>query len=305
MTDIRPPKLLPGTLLHNSKYKINSSIGSGTFGDLYSATDLKTGKLFAVKVESKKLKRFQLQHEQKIYTILDGGTRVPSCYLYSSTADYNYLILEHLGPSLEDLFIACRRNFSTHTVILLADQMLRGIEWMHSRRLLHRDIKPDNFLMGLGENSDKVYLVDFGLSKFYVDLKTNDHIPLKYKDKLTGTARYVSINCHDGVENSRRDDLEAAGYVLLYFELGKFGGLPWQHLKASSKRQKHEKIANIKSSLSISEMCEKCRKITKPVLEEYLKYCRDLVFDDEPDYIYLRSLFRDVCLSRRIAFSLI
>lgn len=118
-----------------------------------------------------------------------------------------------------------------------------------------------------------------------------------YKDKLTGTARYVSTNCHDGIENSRRDDLESTGYVLLYFELGKLGGLPWQHLKATSKRQKHEKIANIKSSLTPKQMCEKCRvnngsKNIGPVLEQYLKYCRDLVFDDEPDYIFLRSLFR-------------
>ena len=127
------------------------------------------------------------------------------------------------------------------------------MEYIHGKNFLHRDIKPENSLMGLGKNSNLVYVIDFGLAKEFRDLKTHQHIPYQDKKKLTGTAVYTSINSHLGIELSRRDDLEALGYIFIYFFKGI---LPWHGLKANTKLQKYEKISGKKMSTPIDELCE-------------------------------------------------
>jgi len=159
---------------------------------------------------------------------------------------------------------------------------------MHTKSFIHRDIKPDNFLIGLGKRKlNQVYVIDFGLSKKYRDPKTHQHIPYVGRKSLTGTARYASINTHLGIEQSRRDDLESLGFVLMYFNRGQ---LPWQGLKADTKKEKYSKIAEKKMSTPIELLC----KHFPTEFATYLNYCRALRFDEKPDYSYLRRLFRNL-----------
>merc|ERR1712066_1070824 len=203
-----------GELRVGSKYRLGRKIGSGSFGDIYIGTNVQTGEEVAIKLESIKSKHPQLLYESKLYKILAGGVGIPNVHWYGVEGDYNVMVIDLLGPSLEDLFSFCNRKLSLKTVLMLADQMINRIEYVHAKNFIHRDIKPDNFLIGLG--------------KKYRDPKTQQHIPYREGKNLTGTARYASVNTHLGKEQSRRDDLEAVGYILIYLHKGK---LPWQGLK--------------------------------------------------------------------------
>uniref|UniRef100_A0A2K5SCR7 non-specific serine/threonine protein kinase n=1 Tax=Cebus imitator TaxID=2715852 RepID=A0A2K5SCR7_CEBIM len=188
------------------------------------------------------------------------------------------------GPSLEDLFNFCSRMFTMKTV-LMADHMISRIEYVHTKKFIHRDIKPDNFLMGIGHHCNKLFLIDFGLAKKYRDNRTRQHKAYREDKNLTGTARYASINAHLGIEQSRRDDMESLGYVLMYFNRT---SLPWQGLKAATKKQKYEKISEKKMSTPVEVLC----KGFPAEFAMYLNYCRGLRFEEAPDYMYLRQLFR-------------
>jgi serine/threonine protein kinase len=271
------------------KYRLGRKIGSGSFGDIFLGTNVQTHEEVAIKLESVKSKHPQLLYESKVLRILQGGDSVgiPCVRWYGTEGDYNIMILDLLGPSLEDLFNFCSRKFSLKTVLMLAEQMLSRIEYCHSKNFIHRDIKPDNFLMGLGKKANQVNIIDFGLAKRYRDPKTHQHIPYRENKNLTGTPRYASINTHLGIEQSRRDDLEALGYILVYFCRG---SLPWQGIRALNKKQKYDKISEKKMSTPFEILC----KGFPQEFPMYLNYVRGLRFDDKPDYGYLRRLFRDL-----------
>lgn len=208
------------------------------------------------------------------------------------------MVIDLLGPSLEDLFNYCNRKFTLKTVLMLADQMINRVEYMHLKGFLHRDIKPDNFLMGLGRKANQVYIIDYGLAKKYRDLQTHKHIPYRENKNLTGTARYASVNTHLGIEQSRRDDLESLGYVFMYFLRG---SLPWQGLRAGTKKQKYDKISEKKMLTSVEALC----KSYPTEFISYFHYCRSLRFDDKPDYTYLKRLFRDLFIREAYQFDYI
>ncbi|KAI3442103.1 Protein kinase domain-containing protein [Psidium guajava] len=277
------------------KFKLGRKIGSGSFGELYLGTNVQSGEEVAIKLESVKTKHPQLHYESKIYMLLQGGTGIPHLKWFGVEGEYNVMVIDLLGPSLEDLFNYCNRKFSLKTVLMLADQLINRVEYMHSRGFLHRDIKPDNFLMGLGRKANQVYIIDYGLAKKYRDLQTHKHIPYRENKNLTGTARYASVNTHLGVEQSRRDDLESLGYVLMYFLRG---SLPWQGLKAGTKKQKYDKISEKKMLTPIEVLCRSypCE------FTSYFHYCRSLRFEDKPDYSYLKRLFRDLFIREGYQF---
>ncbi|PPD82868.1 hypothetical protein GOBAR_DD20198 [Gossypium barbadense] len=225
------------------------------------------------KHEPVKTKHPQLHYESKLYILLQGGTGIPYLKWFGVEGEHNIMVIELLGPSLEDLFNYCNRKLSLKTVLMLADQLINRVEYMHSRGFLHRDIKPDNFLMGLGRKANQVYIIDYGLAKKYRDLQTHKHIPYQ----------------------SRRDDLESLGYVLMYFLRG---SLPWQGLKAGTKKQKYDKISEKKMLTPVEVLC----KSYPSEFISYFHYCRSLRFEDKPDYSYLKKLFRDLFIREGYQF---
>ena len=169
---------------------------------------------------------------------------------------------------------------------MIADQLVQRMEYIHNKNFLHWDIKPDNFLIGVGKKQHIIYAIDFGLAKRYRDPRTGEHIPYWDGKSLTGTARYASANTHLGVEQSWRDDMESVGFVLVYFLKGK---LPWQGLPAKSKNAKYDKIKEKKVATKIDELAKGCPK----EIQMYLDYCRNLKFEDKPDYKLLRNYLAD------------
>ncbi|KAI3333804.1 casein kinase I isoform delta [Ustulina deusta] len=266
-------------ILIDDRYRVDRKIGQGGFGLVYSGTDMHTGDEVAIKLmESRK----ELEDEAKTYKELAGKVGIPRVYWFGEEGSYSVLVFELLGPSLEDLFNYCNRRFSLKTILLIADQAISRIERIH-QRFLHRDVKPDNFLFGIGRQGNILYTIDFGLAKEF----SNDEQYMGYQGlPFGGTCRYASINNHKGLEQSWGDDLESLGYMLIYFARG---SLPWQGLKAATDHEKRELIKQKKMSLSGEELC---RDLLPTEFARYIDYTRSLGFRDKPNYGYLRNLFR-------------
>jgi len=215
-------------------FMLGRRLGSGTFGEVYYGR--RGNEEVAVKLEFASTKRSQLLNEWGLYSTLAGGPGIPRVFWHGKVGPLNALVMELLGPTIEELMKRCDHIFSPKTVLMCADQMTQRLQLAHSKGILHRDIKPNNFLVGRGENASQIYLVDFGLSKSYIDPETQQHVSYKTGRKgLTGTARYTSIGNHLGIEPSRRDDLQSLCHVLIRMARGT---LPWQGIKAPSKKKK-------------------------------------------------------------------
>lgn len=268
-----------------SLYRLGRKLGSGSFGKIYYAINSQNGQEVAVKTEEQSGRHPMLLYEAKLLKHLEGGQGIAHVDYSGSEGGFNVMVMDLLGPSLEDLFSSCQRKFSVKSLMQLADQMITRLEYLHSKDFIHRDLKPDNFTIGLGSASNLVYLIDFGLAKRFCDSK-GKHNPICQRKSLTGTARYASVNAHKGLEQSRRDDMEALGYILLYFSRGV---LPWQGLQAETKEKKYQKIMEVKQSTSLETLCDGA-----PVpLATYVKYCQSLDFTERPDYSFLKRLFKD------------
>ena len=266
-----------------SKYKAIKKLGEGSFGKVYKAEY--NGDNYAIKMENKSKEQGLLELEATIMSYLKGPN-IPFIKSYGYSGDFNVLVMQLLDKSLEDL-INKYNTFSIKTVAILGYQMVNIMQYIHDRHIIHRDIKPDNFVMGAQEDNAKLYILDFGLAKKYRSSRTLVQYPYVKKKKLTGTARYASIHALEAYEQSRRDDLESVGYVLMYFLRG---NLPWQGLKVRSKEDRYKKILEKKKETSSQDLC----KEFPHEFFEYVDYSKNLEYEENPDYDFLRQKFLDV-----------
>lgn len=275
----------------SSKFRVTKGLGKGSFGEVFQAVDLENKELVAVKVEKIDAESPKLSFESRVLRELSGIKGIPKVHSFFEGLSSVYMVTDLLGSSLEDLLNLSNRKMSLKTILMLAIQLFQLFENIHNKNYIHRDIKPQNFLMGIGKDAGTVYAIDFGLAKQYN--RKDGHIEFRQGKNLTGTARFVSIFTHLGFEQSRRDDLESLVYLLIYLRNGK---LPWQDLEAESKSEKYQKIFEAKSSTSIDTLCSGLPSELKFILG----YSKSLKFEERPNYSLIHRCLENLFLKSHL-----
>ena len=266
------------------KYKTIKKLGEGSFGKVYKAEY--NGEYYALKFESRSRTKSLLEMESTVMAYLQGPN-IPYIKSYGYSGDYNLLVMQYMDKSLEDI-LHIRKTFSIKTTAMIGFQLIGVLHYIHDKNYIHRDVKPDNCVMGSDELNENLYLIDFGLAKKYRSSRTLKQYPMTRKKKLTGTARYASIHALEGFEQSRRDDIEAVGYVMAYLLRG---GLPWQGLKIKTKENKYKNILEKKKEISSEELFKGF-----PIeFAEILDNVKKLEYLEEPEYEMLRNKLISLC----------
>lgn len=273
-------------IIINDKYIVVKKLGEGSFGSIYKCIDKNDKSEYAIKFEKNNVTYSQLNNEYFIYKTLNKYKNMishhiylPNIYDYGNVYNEKYFIFDLMNYSLQD-FIDKNKVVPIKTAAYMAVQILNIIRYIHLCGIIHRDIKPSNIMF----KNNKLYIIDFGLSKFFID-KNGNHIALKNNKKFIGTTRYCSINIHEGLEYSRRDDLESCAYVLIYIIKG---SLPWQGIVYKKDDDKNKKILNKKKNISTNELCNNLPN----EFEEFLIYSRNLNFTEEPNYKHFIQSFK-------------
>jgi len=272
--------------LIDETYKIltGNLLGGGSFGHVYKCLNIKTKVEYSVKVESNNITNPRLLHESKILKILEGNEGIPKTYLFKNIGGESVIVMDLLGPNLEDILQDTKtKTFTLKTCLMTLKQIIQRLNIIHKQGIIHRDLKPENLLVTKNIRDGLIYLIDFGLSKKYKDTKTDIHIPFKNERPITGTIRYISINTHKGYEQSRRDDLESACYIILYFLNGK---LNWDSIKCKTKEEKIQKIMEKKEEFKNNKEYKKLPQSFCNIFE----YVYNINFDEKPNYEYIYGL---------------
>lgn len=274
------------TIIGN-KYEIHDIVGEGTFGRVFRGINMRSKEEIAIKIQYKDIANV-LRHEAKIYQRLKDISGIPQIRNFGSDAGFNYLIIDLLECSLFDCVL------THHQTIKYMIDSINIIEKIHVQGILHRDIKPDNFLIKNNEEKT-LYLIDFGLSKYYLDAKKNHMIERKNR-KLVGTAKFASLNAHNGIELSRRDDIESICYTFITL----FGKkLLWEEIICEYKKHSSENKSEITQELynKIKEKKDEPLNWLHDIPGEFitiLLYCRKLKFDEKPNYNYIRTVLNNL-----------
>ena len=288
-----PQKVEVVKIKNQYSFKSTDRLGGGSFGQIYKGINLKTKEEVAIKIESKNIETPQLIHESKILKALNNNDGFPKVYLVTPLDDVLIMVMELLGENLQKLLMnSPHKKFSLKTTLMLGIQILTRIKTLHENNYIHRDVKPENFTIGLKKYKNIIYMIDYGLTRKFCDSHKN-HIPYKEGKHLTGTALYASIYTHKGIEQSRRDDLESLGYMMIYFCKGE---LPWMNVKGKTKEIKYKKIMEKKLEMKPEILCQGLPDEFK----QYFKYVRELQFTEEPKYEFLLGLFNSAMKKNNI-----
>lgn len=248
-----------------NKYEIICKIGSGSFGTIYKGKNIRLDEEVAIKVEPIKNQTKLLKNESIIYQYLAGCQGIPQIKWFGLDGTNYYMVINLLGNSLLNVKEKCN-TFPLTVIKSVGKQIIEILRVIHEKGLLHRDIKPDNFLLGLNDKKNNVYIIDFGFCKKYVT-SHGKHIEMKQPVKFLGTPNFASLNMHNLLEPSRRDDLESLGYMIVYFYYGYFA---WA-------TEKNETVKRMKENM------EKYYDLPD-FLVRYFDYVRGLDFEETPDY---------------------
>ena len=267
------------------KFKIIKRIGKGAFGSVYLGKDLSKEEYVAIKLEIRDQNDIILERETYILYMLKG-LGIPQVIAYGHNLKYNILIQELLGKSLDNLLFDKKYKFSLKDSCMAGIQILDRLEYIHNKGIIHRDIKADNFLIGI-KKKEIIYIIDFGLAKQYLNNKTGKHVKYCVNKKWSGTSRFASANTLKGIEPSRRDDMESFCYLLLYLMKG---SLPWDQINEPSEINEILIIYKMKEYMPADIMF----KDLPWQMSEFYKYCKNLNFEQKPNYNYLRKLLINI-----------
>lgn len=293
-----PADVLGASLVGNTivgAFLVQRLLGVGSFGAVYDGIDIRTTAAVAMKVELQAAEHPQLRIEAEVLLELqDTCPGIPRMLWYGHHDLYNVLVMQRLGQSLETL----RRKYpdgrmSAAAVVAIVTQALDILQGLHAAGFVHRDLKPDNLMLGRGPTKELLYLIDFGLCKRVVNPATGTHVARITGKPVIGTPRFASLACHAGIQSSRADDVEMLGYVAVYLARGT---LPWQGMGASDPT--YAAIAKAKQDLPLTDLCAGLPS----AFEDTIAYARGLPFGAMPDFEYLRGAWRDAaCLCTRPA----
>ena len=282
---------------NNNIYKINDTytilfnkkIGGGAFGKIYTCINNKTKEICACKIEKPDIENPQLNNEYRILSLLKNYDYFPKCFKYCNS-QYGYiLILERLGSNLGVIMSKLpNKKFSMKSALMIINQSLERLKLIHEKGIIHRDMKPENLCIGYKGKEKNIYLIDFGLSKIINNDKKNQFLLNIKKEKIViGTVRYISMNAHLGNEQYKKDDLESLAYMMIFFIKGE---LPWQNMKAKSRKEKYTKIYQKKKHTVNSELCN----FLPDEIKTFLNYVLNLNQKQNPDYVKLTNLINNL-----------